>query len=228
MPSNSPDYTPQLRQLMRSRGISTFSALAQQAGVSEQQVLNLRRGGLRQMRVETLQGLGRALGVTIGELLSTFGESPADPAPIGPLDRASASPISSPLPAAPHPLEQEYQRLQTQLEQQRQVLWQEFQQASLQTLEPWLLQWSAAAYAAQHNPQLAAVKLVPLMRPIEQLLQQWDITAFATVGSEIPYDPQLHQLMGGTATAGELVRVRYAGYCQGERLLYRAKVGPLT
>jgi len=37
-------------------------------------------------------------------------------------------------------LEQEYQRLQVQMEQQRQALWQEFQQSSLQVLESWLLQ----------------------------------------------------------------------------------------
>ena len=91
-----------------------------------------------------------------------------------------------------------------------------------------LLQWSAAAYAAQQNPQLTAVKLLPLMRPIEQLIQQWGITAIGTVGSEIPYDPQFHQLMSGKAEPGELVKVRYVGYQQPDRLLHRVKVSPVA
>jgi len=48
-----------------------------------------------------------------------------------------------------------YQRLQVQMEQQRQALWQRFQQSSLQVLESWLLQWPA--HKAQENPQLPAV-----------------------------------------------------------------------
>ncbi len=50
----------------------------------------------------------------------------------------------------------------------------------------------------------------------------------AIVGTELPYDSRQHQLMGGTANPGDLVRVRYAGYKQGDRLLYRAKVSPVN
>jgi DNA-binding Xre family transcriptional regulator len=209
--SGSPiDYTPQLQHLMQLRGISTFKALSQQTGVSGQHLLTLRRGQILALRLETLAPLSRVLQVSIADLLVTF--LPPD--------------LAAPPPAPPS-LEQEYQRLQQQLAQQHQQLWQEFQQTSLQTLEPWLLQWSAAAYAAQQNPQLSAVKLLPLLRPIEQLLQQWDIVTFVTVGTEIPYDPQWHQLISGIAAPGTLVRVRYAGYRQGEKLLHRAKVSPV-
>lgn len=121
-------------------------------------------------------------------------------------------------------LKREYQRLLVQLEQQRQTLWQEFQQSSLGVLESWLLQWPTAAQKAQENPQLAAVRLLPLLRPMEQLLQQWGVEAIAPVGSELPYDPLLHQLMEGTAQPGEIVKIRYTGYLQGDKLLYRAKV----
>jgi molecular chaperone GrpE (heat shock protein) len=71
------------------------------------------------------------------------------------------------------------------------------------------------------------VRLLPLVRPVEQLLQQWGVEAIASVGSELAYDPHLHQLMEGTAQPGELVRVRYTGYRIGEKLLYRAKVSPI-
>ena len=203
------DHTPQLQTLMRSGGVSTFKELSQKAGISEQQIRRLRRGQIGQMRLETLQKLSQALQVTIADLLKTFSETQEE----------------TPQTAS---LQHEYQRLQSQLSQQRDDLWQEFQQTSLQTLEPWLLQWSAAAYAAQQNPQLTAIKLLPLVRPIEQLIQQWGIAAIGTVGSEIPYDPQFHQLMSGTAEPGELVKVRYAGYQQPDRLLHRVKVSPVA
>jgi hypothetical protein len=94
----------------------------------------------------------------------------------------------------------------------------------LQVLESLLLQLPTAVYAAQQNPQVSAVKLLPLLRPIDALLQQWGIEAIAQVGVELPYDPQQHQLMAGTAAMGDRVRVRYVGYRQGDKLLYRAKV----
>lgn len=202
------NYTAQLHDLMRSSGVSTFKELSQKAGISEKQIRRLRQGQIGQMRLETLQKLSQALQVSITDLLTTF------------LEDEETTPNSA-------ALQHEYQRLQSQLVQQRTDLWQEFQQTSLQTLEPWLLQWSAAAYAAQQNPQLSAAKLLPLMRPIEQLLQQWSIEAIGAVGSEIPYDPHRHQLMSGTAEPGALVRVRYAGYQQHDRLLYRVKVSPV-
>ena len=66
------------------------------------------------------------------------------------------------------------------------------------------------------------------MRPIEQLLKDWGVESIAAVGSEVPFDPQLHQLMSRTANSGDLVRIRYTGYRQGDRLLYRAKVSPIA
>jgi molecular chaperone GrpE (heat shock protein) len=58
-------------------------------------------------------------------------------------------------------------------------------------------------------------------------LQEWGVEAIASVGSELPYDPQWHQLMEGIAQPGDLVKVRYTGYRIGEKLLYRAKVSSL-
>ncbi len=186
---------------MRSRHIKTWQELRDLTGISEKQLLKLRRGELQQLKLETLTKFASKLDLNLADLLALFELIPS--------------------------LQKEYDRLKSQLSEQRETLRQEFQQSSLQTLEPWLIQWSAAAYAAQQNPQAPAVKLLPLVRPIEQLLQDWGIEQSAIVGSEIPYDPQQHQLMGGTVEVGELVRVRYAGYRQGERLLYRAKVSPV-
>lgn len=218
---SQPDFTHKLQDLMQRVGVSSFKALARSSGVSERQLMRLRRGEVIQMRVDTLLKLSQALQVPLTELVATF--SSFDPrgaqafaAPTGESKQAIAD------------LKREYERLQVQLEQQRQALWQEFQQSSLQVLESWLLQWPTAAHKAQENPQLPAVRLLPLMRPMEQLLQQWGIEAIAPVGAELPYDPQLHQLLEGAAQPGARVKVRYIGYRQGDNLLYRAKVSPIS
>ncbi|MBD2342828.1 nucleotide exchange factor GrpE [Anabaena subtropica] len=206
------DFTQKLQNLIQQVGISSFKALSRNADVSEYQVLRLRQGKIEQMRLDVLLKLSKALQIPLSELLSTFLESDIEyQAPPNPQEIAD--------------LKREYERSQLQLQQQREILQQEFQQSSLQLLEPLLLQWPTAAQKARDNPELAAVKIVPLVqKPLEKLLQAWGIEAIAPVGSEIPYDPQLQQLKEGTAQPGEIVKVTHAGYIQGARLLYRATV----
>ena len=213
---------------MQRVGYSSFKGLSRAANVSDQQILRLRRGEIAQMRVETLLKLSQALQISLHDLLNTFAESSiAEGFP--PTKHRVAEDLAQTAETAKiAELQHEYARLQATLAQQRQEMWQEFQQSSLQVLESLVLQLPTAAYAAQQNPQVPAVKLLPLLRPIDQLLQHWGIEAIAPVGAEIPYDPQQHQLMEGTAAIGTLVRVRYTGYRQGETLLYRAKVSPVA
>lgn len=194
---------------MQQVGLVSYQRLRQQAGVSDWQVRQLRQGRADQLRGESLVKLSAALQISLGELLRQF------------------SAVQVPEAESVAALRREYQRLEAQLADQRRSLQAEFQQTTLQALESWLLQWPTAAYAAQQNPQVTAVKLLPLVRPIEQLLRQWGVEAIAPVGVEIPYDPQWHQLMEGTAQPGALVKVRYTGYSQGEKLWFRAKVSPV-
>ncbi|HEY9861132.1 MAG TPA: helix-turn-helix domain-containing protein [Candidatus Obscuribacterales bacterium] len=221
--SNPPNYTHQLQRLMQQVGVSSFKALSQKANVSEWQVRQLRQGQAAQMRVAALLKLSQALQISLPELLSSFSQSlEPDVSPV-PTSGGQAT-----LEAELAAVKLEYDRSQSQLAQQRKALWQEFQQATLQTIESWLLQWPTAAYAAQQNPQAPAVRLLPLLRPVETLLQEWGVKAIAEVGTELPYDPTQHQLMEGTAQPGDRVRVRYTGYRHGEKLLYRAKVSPMV
>lgn len=207
------DLTAALRLLMENAGLPTFKALSQAAGISEKQLRTLRRGSLETVPLGTAIAVSRALGLSLPQLIAAL--DPTQPTPAVP-----ASPDLT-------TLQQEYDRLRASLTQQKDELWQTFQQDSVHILESLLLQLPTAAYAAQQNPQAPAVKLLPLLRPIDQLLQHWGITAIATVGTESPYDPQHHQLMDGTASPGDRVRVRYVGYRQGDRILYRAKVSPV-
>ncbi|RCJ28000.1 XRE family transcriptional regulator [Nostoc minutum NIES-26] len=213
------DFSEKLQDLMQRVDISSFKALSCAAAVSAHQILQLRRGKLEQMRVDVLLKLSSVLQVSLSELVATFSR----------VDLVKEKVVTTQeLLQEIADLKIEYQRSQLQQEQQRELLLQEFQQSSLQMLESLLLQWPTAAQKAQENPQLAAVKIVPLVqKPLERILQAWGIEAIAPVGAEIPYDPQLHQLMEGTAQPGEIVKVRYIGYLQGDKLLHRAKVSPV-
>jgi DNA-binding Xre family transcriptional regulator len=201
-----PSHSQTLRSLLQQAQIPSLKALSRAAGVSQWQVKQLSQGQAAKMRVEPLHKLAQALQVSMVELVRLFSELAIE---------SSSSPD----------LQQEYQRLQNQLQQQQAISQQEFQNTSLQTLESWLIQYPTAAYAAQHN-EVPASRLLPLMRPVEQLVKGWGVEAIASVGAEVPYDPQVHQLIEGNAGLGELVRIRYTGYRQGEKLLYRAKVSP--
>ncbi|TVP59418.1 MAG: nucleotide exchange factor GrpE [Nodularia sp. (in: Bacteria)] len=217
------NHTQKLQNLMQRVNISSFKALSRDAAVSERQILHLRHGKLEQMRVDVLFKLSQVLKISLSELIETFSSLSCREAV------NSVSPHSQ-LPSETEiaELKVEYQRSQLQLAQQREILTQEFQQSSLQLLESLLLQWPTAAQKAQENPQLAAIKIVPLVQnSLERLLQDWGIEAIAPVGAEVAYNPQMHQLMAGTAQPGEIVKVRYTGYLQGEKLLYRAKVSPV-
>jgi DNA-binding Xre family transcriptional regulator len=200
-------FTNKLQDLMQQAGINNFKALSRAAGVSEYQILRLREGKLEQMRVSILIKLSETLRLSLNELIASFSPFPTPHKPS----------LSTPVIPQATP--------QIQLEQEREVLMQDFQQTTLQLLESLLLQFPTAAQKARENPQLEAIKIIPLVeKPLDRLLQQWGIKAIAPVGVEVAYDPQLHQLMEGTAKAGEIVRVRYLGYLQGEKLLYRARV----
>lgn len=216
---NQMDFTRKLQDLMQRVKISSFKALSRTAGISERQILRLRRFGIEQMRMDVLLKLSQALQVSLSELVATF--SQVD------FVRDKGAPTQELLQQIAD-LKREYSLCQSQLLLQRQVLLQEFQQSSLQLLESLLLQFPTAAQKARENPHLPAINIVPLvLKPLERLLQQWEVEAIAPVGAELPYDPLLHQLIEGTAQPGETVKVRYSGYRQGEKLLYRAKVSPV-
>ncbi len=206
------NYTPQLQNLMQKANISSYRELSQKAEVSELQLMRLQRGLASQMQIDILLKISQALGINLTELLTNFA-----PELIKKLPATSTSAV-----------EKEYNNLQKELEKQKTMLIQEFQHSSLQILESWLQQWPTVVEKAKQNPSLGAVKILPLLRPVEKLIEKWNVESIANVGAEVPFDPQLHQLMEGSVQKGEMVKVRYTGYKQGDKLLFRAKVSPTS
>ena len=219
---NQIDFTPKLLELMQNNNISSFKALREIARVSKHQILHLRRGEIGQMRLEVAVKLSQVLQIDLNELIHNFSQinSSTESAKQQPSTHQSSQQIAD--------LKQEYQRLQKQLENQEQLLLSQFQQSSLQLLESLIIQFPTAAHKAKENRQLPAVNIVPLIEnAIAKLLQEWGVEIIADVGTELPYQPEIHQLIEGNAQPQQKVKIRYPGYRQGEKLLYRAKVSPV-
>ena len=210
------DYTSTLKALMGRAGIPSLRALCRQTGVSRWQVQQLCRGNLLQVRLLVLLALSRGLGLSLGELLAHFGYQ----------DEITA--IDEREVGFPQGLQAEYERLQQRLDQQQTELERDFQARSLDRLESLLTQLPTALDAIEQNPQLAAARILkPLLRPLDQLLGQWQVEPMDAVGTILPYDPQVHQLMGGSAQVGDRVKVRNRGYYWRGQLWHRAKVSPI-
>ncbi|MFN7379681.1 MAG: nucleotide exchange factor GrpE [Pseudanabaena sp.] len=205
------DRTEILRLLMKQVGISSFQILSERTGISRRAIDTLRKRNAATLRYADLAKLAEVLQIEVTEVIAKFISDSNNP----------ESPISEI--AA---LREEYQRLQQKLELQKFELRSQFERETIQQLESLILQLPSAAYAAQQNPNMLAKNILPLLRPIDALLQKWGITAIGAVGKEVNFDSQKHQLMEGSdeIKEGDIAIVRYVGYMQGEKLLYRARV----
>ncbi|PZO36390.1 MAG: nucleotide exchange factor GrpE [Pseudanabaena frigida] len=206
------DRTEILRQLMKLVDISSFQALSDRTGISRRAIDTIRKGNVSTLRYTDLAKLAEVLQINLNELFAKFITEPTSN-----IESPNLEIIA---------LREEYQRLQQKLENQKQELRSQFERETIQQLESLLLQLPSAAHAAQNNPNMLAKNILPLLRPIDALLQKWGISAIGSVGVEVAYDPQKHQLMEGSdrIEEGDPAIVRYVGYRQGEKLLYRARV----
>jgi DNA-binding Xre family transcriptional regulator/molecular chaperone GrpE (heat shock protein) len=218
------DRTPQLQTLMQQVGINNFRELYRSTGISAHTINKLRSGNLDTLRWESIVRISDTFKISTSELIRIFGDRQTESPDRFSIGEAIAK-ANAPLPPTIEILKQEYQQLQQQFQQQRDTLQSEFQFQSLQTLESFLTYFPTAKHAAINNPDFPASKLFPLVGLIDRLIQSWGVTAIGAVGSQVAYDPRWHQLIEGTADLDWLVTVRYVGYRQGEKLIFRAKVG---
>jgi transcriptional regulator with XRE-family HTH domain len=209
------NYSSPLRQLMAKVGCPSYRALMQQSHLSRRQLQALRTGQGSSLSMAGLCRLSDVLEVPLAELLKTFD--------IADLDRPETPSTVDPAQA----LKAECLRLQQQLEQQRSQLQQDFQRETLHNLESLLLMWPTAAHRAQQDPTLPAIRILPLLKPLEHLLQHWGIEAIGAVGEQTLYDPTLHQWNASREenppNPGDPIIITHTGYRQGITILYRAK-----
>lgn len=201
-------HTLKLQALMHKVGINSFSKLAKLSGASERTIRKLRSGEIATLRWQTLVSISSTLQLTINELTEIFDLQSSSNSDRQKLDS----------------LHQEYQYLHQQFQQQRSTLQAEFQYQSLQTLESFLTYFPTAKAAAAQHPDFPASKIFPLLQSIDRLIAQWGVTVIGEIGVQVAYDPRWHQLIAGTATPDELVTIRYVGYRQDDKPIFRAKV----
>jgi DNA-binding Xre family transcriptional regulator len=204
------NHTVKLQELMQTVGINSFKQLYRSTGTSAHTINKIRSGEIDTLRWQTILNISHSLQISAIELIDLFG------------DRSIESHHQS-----LKTLQQEYDRLQQQLEHQKATLQAEFQSQSLQVLESFLTYFPTAKHAAINDPDFPAAKLFLLVGSIDKLIAQWGVTIIGAVGAEISYDPQYHQLIEGAAIPDELVTVRYVGYQQDNKLLFRAKVSKI-
>ena len=216
------DRTVQLQKLMQNVGINSLRALYRSTGTSAHTINKLRSGELDTLRWRTVVKISHTLNIATDELIEMFGDRQLGSQARG-SSAAGIARENAPLIARIETLHQEYQQLQQQFQQQRTTLQTEFQSQSLQTLESFLTYFPTAKHAAIGNPDFPAAKILPLLGSIDRLIQSWGVTVIGEVGSQVVYDPRWHQLIAGTTNPDQLVTVRYVGYRQGEKLIFRAK-----
>jgi molecular chaperone GrpE (heat shock protein) len=210
-----------LQNLMQQANIADRRELSKLVGVAELQIIRLQLGLIHNMSIATLSKIAAGLQISLDKLLATF-------IPEYQIDTPQTTPEVTETPVTETFWKHEYQRLEAEIERQKNSLNAEFQEQSLQTIESWLLQWPTALAAIDKNPDLPAKKLLLLFQPLKQLLQQWEVESISFVGEKLPYDPQWHTLLRGTAESGEVVEVRYVGYKQRDKLLHKVKVSPIN
>ncbi|AFZ48282.1 transcriptional regulator, XRE family [Cyanobacterium stanieri PCC 7202] len=188
-----------LSALITNAGFTDYLDFSRRTGIGELILHRIDCGLLEQMPLKHLRMIARALNMSVGDFIVAIeGESGVSDSKI---------PISNDL---------------------TQEITQQVQQSVIEILESLLLQLPTMIKVVEKNPQLPASRLVPLLKPLNKLLSHWDIKAIAPVGAIVKYDPQQHQLMSETEEkVNDLVEIRYVGYRQKDKLLYRARVSPV-
>ena len=213
---NTSEYSNYLQTLMKKVDISTIEELSNLSGISKWQLFRLEEGLLPKMEIQFLLKLSKVLQVSIQEIIENFCSE----------SLLSDGLFHSSISLQTNKSQLDHLNLQTELEKQKNILENQFQQETLQTLESYLIQFPTLVAAIEKNPDLPAKRIISIMKPLEKLLKKWNVKPLETVGEEVSYNPQIHQLMEGLAKTGDKVKIRYVGYLQGEKILYRAKVSP--
>ena len=212
-----------LRERMESLGIPSFRQLAKRCGVSRYCIEKLRKGKTATFSVTIAARIAAGLHLSLMDLLSWAGD-------IEP-------PVTSVFPASPQldyqqpDYQREYEHLRTQFLTQRDLLQAEFQKEAIDRLESWLRNWPKVVYAVTHDkPDLLASKVLPLLRPLDALLQDWGVEPIGRLGDRVPYNPHHHQLIthSDSLLPETIVEIQRPGYLHQGKLIFRAEVSLLT
>jgi transcriptional regulator with XRE-family HTH domain len=208
-----------LSEQMQLAQIPSFRELAKRSGLSRYQINKIRRGEWDTLTLAGALRLAQVLQLSLEDLLAWTALEPlpnhhsavSQTAPETPNDRSTES--------------LDYQHLQHQLHQQTTTLTTQLQRDALHQLESWLRNWPKVVHAIHNDkPDLLAAKILPLLRPLELLLQTWGVEPIGKIGDCLPYSPQEHQPLSPIENSNVLVEIQRPGYRHQGSLLFRAEV----
>ncbi|MEM9569062.1 MAG: hypothetical protein AAF974_12225 [Cyanobacteria bacterium P01_E01_bin.34] len=217
MPTVS-DWDDTLSGWMTRANYSSWAQLQRNASLSRYRIQQLRQCQLNSWPLLAMQNLCTALDISLVDLLSagnainslhadhphterTRAKRIRTDGSIGSQIESSvtASPLPSPFPDT-------------------------HQQKTLQTLEPLLRQLPTAAYAV-HNHNLPASHLLKVLKPLESLLEKWNVVQLGAVGEVVPFDPSWQSSLTDAELKHDTpVSIRYVGYRIGKRIWLKAQV----
>jgi DNA-binding Xre family transcriptional regulator len=206
-----PDRQAALRRLMARVQLTSWRSLSAASGVSMRQIRAVRQGELDRLTLGMIDRLAEALACSRAEFLETLAWLAGADQSLTTSDQTSV-------------LQAECDRLREALDQQATELNHRFQTQAIDQLESFLTFWPVAADRARRDSSLPAIKLVPLLKPIEALLTSWQVETIGAIGQLTEFDPTQHQPIGDQLHPGDRVRVTHCGYRHADRLLFRAKV----
>jgi transcriptional regulator with XRE-family HTH domain len=196
-----------LSEQMKTAQIPSFRELAHRSGLSQYQINKIRRGEWDSLSLAGALRLAQVLQVSLDDLLAWTELKPPEPQ----ADRSTES--------------LDYQHLQNQLDHQAEILTTQIQRDALHQLESWLRNWPKVVHAIHNDkPDLLAAKILPLLRPLEILLQTWGVEPIGKIGDRLPYSPQEHQPLSPIENSNVLVEIQRPGYRHQGNLLFRAEV----
>jgi molecular chaperone GrpE (heat shock protein) len=121
-------------------------------------------------------------------------------------------------------LQQQCQRLRSELEEQSHQIDSELKHSTFEQIQSLLTNYPTAKVMVKVKPDLPAKNLISLLKPLDNLLAYWQIETIGKPWEKVPYNPKLHRADQPDIGEGELVYIRFVGYRQGDRILTPAKV----
>lgn len=192
-----------LHELMNQLEIQDYLEFSRKSRVSELQFYRLEHNLLDNIPLGVLKKIAKVLNISLTTLIDYLENN---------LDLVK---------------KEDQENLLTKNQELNSNLIHEYQQETISILESLLLQLPTVIHVVNNNPELPASRILPLLQPLNRLLSTWEIEPIGKVGDMLDYNPQEHELIENSdLNLDEIkqVEIRYVGYRQKDKLLYRAKV----
>lgn len=121
-------------------------------------------------------------------------------------------------------LNDKYEELNNQLETLPTKLKSQWQEEIFNALQYLLVNYPIAKIIAKLKPNTSIKNFIPLLKPIDELLKQWQIETIGKPWEKSYFNSEIHYSDEEKIAPNEEVYIRLVGYKQGDKILSKAKV----